>query len=364
MISTYKHNKSSCGWARGYSDADRAPGDEVKEQLAFALIEDYHDFLFNLDFARLAKKGEIDQDKFLEIGGSGECPKKRWEALKDLFGHKWFTRLWVHQEVILATDCIVFTQYHSIPYLTFIRFGLSLQRYLKLVFNPPPFLGAEIHFAFLATLHILQVRAWPSIRKQQREHGIGSLRNSDDEFNSLLRDMRSATLFDCFDPRDRIYGILSIATHSKQLKEQLKVDYNQPVSQIYTAAARIAIESSNSLEFLFAANSKSAKVEEKEEAFRSWVIDWRKQLKTNLQPHLYKTAGPTQPLFLFTNDGLGLDIKGASIDSIMDSLDQLNVLEDRPWSPTRSSGLRLWGKTSLSTQPGVRVNTHGSGQLQ
>jgi len=45
--------------------------------------------------------------------------KDRWKALLDLFQLSWFERLWTYQEIILASNSIIVTNYHAVPYSIF-----------------------------------------------------------------------------------------------------------------------------------------------------------------------------------------------------------------------------------------------------
>jgi hypothetical protein len=297
----------------GYSEAERAADDEAKEKLAFGLLED----LANNNI--FSESGDEVYDKFLEIGMSGESPEKRWSAFHDLFSHPWFTRLWVHQEALLATDCVVFTKYDTIQYPSLIISAGVVQTHLfrlAQTLEPRPFLMEyELLTELLdKTLKRVQWRAWPTIQKMQQEAGTMNSSNKLVETRSLLRDLRATTFFDCYDPRDRVYGILGIAKHSNQIKEWIKVDYSHSVLQVYTDVARVIIESDNSLDSICGAGRTGSEIREQEE-FPSWVIDWRIRIdiERQLRPYLYSTAAGTKPQSAFTNGGRGLDIKGLSV---------------------------------------------------
>jgi hypothetical protein len=169
----------------GYSEAERAPDDEAREKLAFGLLED----LANNNI--FSESGDEVYDKFLEIGMSGESPEKRWSAFHDLFSHPWFTRLWVHQEALLATDCVVFTKYDTIQYPSLIISAGVVQTHLfrlARTLEPRPFLMEyELLTELLdKTLKRVQWRAWPTIQKMQEEAGAMNSSNKLVETRSLL----------------------------------------------------------------------------------------------------------------------------------------------------------------------------------
>jgi hypothetical protein len=53
---------------------------------------------------------------------------------------------------------------------------------------------------------------------------------------------------------------LGIAQQSKEVKEKIKVDYLQSVSQVYSNVARVSIETSSSLEIILGAGRTSGEV--------------------------------------------------------------------------------------------------------
>jgi hypothetical protein len=112
--------------------------------------------------------------------------------------------------------------------------------------------------------------------------------------------------------------------------------------------ARVIIESDNSLDSICGAGRTGSEIAEQEE-FPSWVIDWRIRIdiERQLRPYLYSTAAGTKPQFAFTNGGRGLDIKGLSICSVLDSMAPLerdDLRYDEIMRLKGTSGLHLWAE--------------------
>jgi hypothetical protein len=114
--------------------------------------------------------------------------------LKDVYAHKWFTRLWVHEEVVLVIHCKVLFHYYTVPYLDLIVVGATLLRQLRQMPDTPTFMNEKLYYDFVKILDRVQWRAWQTIRKVQLEHGGGPASNDLVDARSLLRDLR-ATAF-------------------------------------------------------------------------------------------------------------------------------------------------------------------------
>lgn len=89
------------------------------------------------------------------IEAPGESTTAQWSAPKGVFEHKSFTRLWVHQEAILATHCTVFFQCETCPYLDLLNFAFALHKGPYQLPNPP---DDEIYWEFCQVLERVQWR--------------------------------------------------------------------------------------------------------------------------------------------------------------------------------------------------------------
>ncbi|CZR53667.1 uncharacterized protein PAC_03547 [Phialocephala subalpina] len=318
---------------------------EAEENLAFKLLGAFVDYggHSESDF-------DISCDEFLGIAMSGASPEKSWSALKCLLGHKWFTRLWVHQEATLATDCMIFTKHHSMSYHTFLVVACHLiSTNLKRKGQPGLFL-ADIKYRELQdNLTTITWRAAPTFRKLGLEKRFDS--SNEETETSLLDDLRSTTIFNCSDPRDRIYAILDLIQNQK-IKEQIVVDYNLPLNRVYADATRAFIQATNSLSIL--CNAAGASLETEEDPLPSWVFNWRPYWRTSrnktgtdasmsLQTDLYSASAGTSLSYTFSRAGLELDVKGLTIDNIIASLSQpLDVTGERLFTTSGAQGLFLW----------------------
>jgi hypothetical protein len=78
--------------------------------------------------------------------------------------------------------------------------------------------------------------------------------------------------FNCFDERDRVYGILGVLDHS--LRQLIEVNYTTSVAQVYTDITRALVQTSNTLAVVRLAGLGNMNKADAS-PWPSWVFDWR-----------------------------------------------------------------------------------------
>ena len=134
----------------------------------------------------------------------------------------------------------------------------------------------------------------------------------------------------CSDPRDHVYGLLSIPRRqqSTQITEKLEVDYTKSVAQVYTDAMRYLMNQGGSTQPLrLVGDSLSRKTLN----LPSWVPDFR----TDLRPSAFanvKSQSALQPAdtptFEFTDDGSVLKLRVSFLSIIEDISETLSEIEN------------------------------------
>lgn len=341
MGKVYSQARQVLVWL-GFSGVEGRRFGETEENLAFGLLRAF------VDYGGHAERDfSISYEEFLGIAMSATSPERSWSALKCLLSHTWFTRLWAHQEVTLATDCMIFTKHHSMSYHTFLLVVCrAISPHLQQNGQPGPILADMKNRELLDNLTTISQRARPTFRKLGLESGIDIL---DEASETLLQDLRSTTVFNCSDPRDRVYAILDLVPN-KSFKSQIVIDYNLPINQIYTAATRAFIQATNSLHILCSATGSSHEAEEA--SLSSWVFNFHPSPRKRgndrpapLQPNLYNASAGTSPSYTFSRAGLELDVKGLTIDNIVSSLpNPLSVTfkDEKIFTTAGAEGLFLW----------------------
>lgn len=145
------------------------------------------------------------------------------DALLHLFLRPWFSRLWIRQEIQLASPAAVITCGHSqVPWPVFLRaFVLLLSRRARAVERKLP----NVEPAVLDRAKLLEFQL-----SEARTPLLGFL--TADDGTCSLRNLRQCFGFaDCYDPRDRIYGVLSFLADN--ITKGVVPDYTKSFQDVY-----------------------------------------------------------------------------------------------------------------------------------
>ena len=146
------------------------------------------------------------------LNGDSEAEREaRRAALVALLQRPWFNRLWIWQEVILATRVSVVCGFYEMPWF---QFHNAIFMVMGKLDGGEPMRGClhqnlEEHIFKLLSLR-LSISTTPSALLDYIKHSL------------------------CTDPRDRIYGILSLLP--KDFKLSMRPDYTKTVQQVYQEA--------------------------------------------------------------------------------------------------------------------------------
>ncbi|KAJ0122645.1 uncharacterized protein J7T55_003160 [Diaporthe amygdali] len=176
------------------------------------------------------------------IHGHVELPYKdsAWQAIIKLFGRPWFYRLWVTQEVQLASPASVIQCGHD----------------------------AVLWSHFRSAVVCLQGKNVPATRALQAHTNkiyrfVWPIRG--DTFLNLL-----STTYDrlCVDPRDKVYGLLGLA--SSEFIGHMQSSYALPVASVYRDTFIAMVHETGRLDALASCFLSDASTT----GMASWVPDW------------------------------------------------------------------------------------------
>ena len=151
---------------------------------------------------------------------------------QSLLGHRFFSRSWVIQEILLARHLEIFCRQSSMTW---------------------PAWPYEPDFSNI------QAPAWLFARNWWYEH----------KGRDLLRLLRNTSAYECFDPRDKIFGIPGLID-----EEKIKPDYDLSVEDVYTGVTAYIIRNCHDFEVLMLAGARKKAFD-----LPSWVPDWSQHLK-------------------------------------------------------------------------------------
>ncbi len=219
----------------------------------------------------------------------------RLAAIKRILKRPWFSRTWTLQEVVLAKDALFVCGNEQI---SFSKFDEACQ---------------WIHYHNLDVaidyLHI-------TLLDMSATHH--SLRSDDTttatEALSLINLLSQTRFNESTDPRDKIYGLLGIATNYGSIEP----DYALSVAEVYLETVRVLIGVHDHLGVL--SNCQYAK---RSPDIPSWSPDWSKPPEQNLlewqatdgRP-FFTAAANTKPVVIPSADKKELILRGIKIDVI------------------------------------------------
>lgn len=275
----------------GCLENERDPGLEHQEKEAVAMIE-------NL------AKCEYMKERFLLLATKGNNTDLRWRALIDLLEHKWFARLWTHQEVGLARKAVIATNYATLPFKTF-----------SLAMSILMFVSGGKGFDYFDKLHQRERLDRIMISVVGRTRASTRL--------SLYETMWATRTFQCFDPHDCVYGILGLI--EPNIASQIVVDYCESMALLFAKVSQLIIRSEQSLEVLTQANGWPQAEGIKTQGCPSWVVDWSQRISPDtiavgqaqeLHYDQYRAALELTPLVSFSADAMEMNLTGYAVDSV------------------------------------------------
>lgn len=225
-----------------------------------------------------------------------------WTHARAFFERDWFARVWILQEVVLAESVLIQCGEHT---LSWDVLGL-----LASILNVRP--RNDITPLRNSGEFMVQMgRARITYHQGTMEHKQYFL-----ALTSLLREMRER---EATDPRDKVYGLLSIAIGPSE--SRLRPDYAKDWPEVYTDTTKLMIAHYKKLTILKLVEVKSRM----ETRIPSWVPDLRSsdQLNFTYQPRLiirpedvYRSAGNTFIISRSIGDAKLLALRGLYVGLI------------------------------------------------
>ena len=241
--------------------------------------------------------------------------------LDSFFNRRWFTRVWVFQEVALSRRCVCYIGKSSIAWQ-----DVMLTAYWCLRSN----IIDNQHLSISSEDNIYL----PSIIWTDRLEGYrfkyGGL--------TLFQLMLASRCLKASNPRDKIYGLLGMTRWSssgRSLPKGIQPNYKISIRDCMRNATRVMIEEDENLEVLGGTLLHGIEKSEYEnEPWPSWAILWCAEEPDGIAPlHEFYHASKALPLALGkSNDLDALLLDGYNVDTIECTsepiLDKMETLED------------------------------------
>jgi hypothetical protein len=298
----------------------------------------------------------------------------RWHVgcIKRVFGHKWWNRLWIFQESLLSKDVLLMLSATTqVSWRTLRAASQVIKRHTE---NPATWIRKD-HFGKsdwnyrlwknLMSADCGKTYARAELRERMQhtflseQRAVKLLTSQDDNevrlallnavaAKRLEQNLSQTSLLECFDPRDRVFALLSTTVSEVKL---MTPTYKTSVSNVYRESA-VAI-ASWTLEFLRSAGigllvpdiiakagSKGVQISTD---IPSWVPNW--QLAHSLPeyaqrfPGKFSASGDESGMTEVLDDARTLDVGGFAVDEVERVL-------PRPFGDTHASVLDAFRCTS------------------
>ncbi|GIZ41074.1 hypothetical protein CKM354_000439000 [Cercospora kikuchii] len=266
-----------------------------------------------------------------------------WDAVEALLSLSWFRRMWVIQEITLGGPAsILQCGPDQITYHDFRRaIAILTER-----------AGVPNDLSYLIN------------DKNDIVFGLS---------RSTLRDIVSiARQHSCFDPRDKIYGMLGLL--GPRLREGIRPSYHRDFEDIYQETFLLHCKNTKRLDLL-----SQCYLQDSNTTMPSWVPDWRSHPKLHRRPDLgWQASGVSRAEYCVPEVGV-LECTGVVVDAALKVHNPANegdrrsllakLLEIRPqdlqskYAATGESMLDAWTATLTVGAYGERSVSAGYGSL-
>ena len=246
-----------------------------------------------------------------EKAGVPYISMSEWEALALLYMRTWFTRAWVLQEAILATDLLMFCGSNQIIFDDLavatealwnrgLKTGFpSVSHLLKVVDHPVKGgststkrldITSQYASAVEYNFYVLMRLKMRWIYDQHKMDTFVELegRNASLSFTDLVY---NTWPLKCKEPHDKVYSLLSLVKPGPGSFE-VYPDYKKPVEELYATVTKEILKAQGNLNHLSTLNDRSVT---NIPSLPSWVPDYSTPGHALMHNHLYNACGKDGP---------------------------------------------------------------------
>ena len=255
-----------------------------------------------------------------------------WGPVLQLLERPWFLRTWIIQEAVLGRHATVISGADTIDWKTFERVCQGIGLYQTSTAIIP---GYDKMYNTNEAVKTLM------IAREERNAVFLKRWFSRKEFTKMMDLLNESLDFQCTDKRDKVFGLLGIATDISSEDEEIRPDYESKVEDVYRRFVIWEIKKNNSLRSLSCASDRSKSIH----LLPSWVPDFSQlEHTTNLMRFEkrvnFNATKKSKPQARFADEGDVLYLGGRAVDSIdvvggREYLDPLSNISD-------SDSLRAW----------------------
>ncbi|KAF8856134.1 hypothetical protein BDZ45DRAFT_691989 [Acephala macrosclerotiorum] len=282
----------------------------------------------------------------LDLGDDPEF----WEPVLHLFSQRYWSRVWIHQEVACAAQLSLHCRKKTVPVLGFLILGYQLAGTFTAGGAKSEWMPLYEAAASFKGKWLLELWYMRMIQARHLEDRIGQ------QFQSHLLNLLDKTRhLGCQNPRDRMYGLMHLAEDYEY--GAIEIDYGLSVAEVYCSVPKYFVDKyerygpTGCLVFLCAITPESL---QSIHDLPSWCPDWSTERQAMVVSDM--RSSPSSPPFIpaagqvlgdkpwFSPDGKVLHAQGFRLDTVsamcLDSMADL-VKDDAPISEIFSSCLAM-----------------------
>lgn len=236
------------------------------------------------ELAKVAAGRPMEADLANENRGIPNFNDEERQVLSAFFGRRWFSRIWVVQEVALAKKVDILWGSTKLPWATMAHFidDWHVANTFKAAWWTPNEAakregdGTMRRASFIREISKF-VSGRPTYRSQPEPVDDGLQDEQRDERTAqIFTEVVHATRWHCSeDPRDKVFGLLGVMQKATRLLNlpdcPIKADYSKPVAQVYQEATSYILHNVGDLLPLSMVSDRSL-VQRQDLA--SWIIDF------------------------------------------------------------------------------------------
>ena len=231
-----------------------------------------------------------------------------WGPVLRLLECPWFLRTWIIQEAVLGRRAIVISGTDAVDWKTLERVcqGIGLHQ-----------TSTAIIPEYNKNYNINEAVKTLMVAREERNAIFLKRWFSRKEFTKLMDLLNESLDFQCSDKRDKVFGLLGIATDTRSEDEEIRPDYESNVEEVYRRFVIWEIKKNHSLRSLSCASDRSKSVYE----LPSWVPDFSQlENTTNLMRFEkrvdFNATKKAKPQARFSDEGDVLYLGGRAVDRI------------------------------------------------
>jgi hypothetical protein len=217
-----------------------------------------------------------------------------WKSLGVLLQRPWFGRLWIIQEVVMASNARLFCGSQTCTWESIASIAVFIRRHGLLPILGPRSLGTDTVFVMA------------SLKESFRQNRL-------DEYDYLWLLQATGSFFST-DPRDQFFALHGFLANDNT--DGIQIDCSLSCEQVYHSWAMHSIVNERSLGIL----SSAERGPNSELDLPSWVPDWSSGIERLPRSPLFRmgfeAAGETAAKVSILEDGRVLNVLGLTVDII------------------------------------------------